>query len=174
MRHASRCLPSRTQPAPWQCSVSDEAVAWRCPPCFCSRLSQEGSRRKRATQKGHGDDLGNWQAFLARAALVGGHSSACCRSPGGKMMHAAGLFPSQTSPGTVPSTIAATGVARTSLETNWDSAAGAGKAKLNSTSKNTLHGWPEAYSWTEKQSFLLFGRFDTSASCAWRSDGREA
>lgn len=89
------------------------------------------------------------------------------------MMHAAGLFPSHTSPGTVPSTIAATGVARTSLETNWDSAADAGKAKLNSTSKNTLHGWL-CFSWTEKQSFLLFGRFDTSASCAWRSDGREA
>lgn len=118
--------------------MSDEALAWRCQPCFCSLLSQEESRRKRTTQKGHGGDLGNLQAFLAQAALVVGHSSACCRSPGGKIMDAAGLFPSQTSPGTVPSTIAATGVARTSLESNWDSPPDSRNATLNSTSKNTL------------------------------------
>lgn len=53
-------------------------------------------------------------------------------------MDVAGLFPSQTSPATVPSTIAATGLARASLESNWHSAADSGKAKLNSTSKNTL------------------------------------
>lgn len=53
-------------------------------------------------------------------------------------MDVAGLVPSQTSPATVPSTIAATGLARASLESNRHSAADSGKAKLNSTSKNTL------------------------------------
>lgn len=56
------------------------------------------------------------QAFLAQAASGGGHSSACCRSPGGEIMDAAGLFPSQLSPGTFQSTIAASGVAHTSLD----------------------------------------------------------
>lgn len=86
VRHSSTCVPSRTRPVPMAAPSVMMSHGLERPALLLPGKKQNGAKEEWRFCK---------HSWLRQPQWEGGHSSACCRCPGGKLMDASRLFPSQ-------------------------------------------------------------------------------